>query len=97
MERLFKKQPDKNIDFFFEPDELLRVQYLLETKQFFSLFKLKNFLKNNTGTKMQLSFTNGGKRATAQLFEYAFSNYVPVSPLMEFSNREAQELSVAIG
>lgn len=93
---IFKKQQEENFELFFEPDELPRVQYLLETKQFFSLARLKNHLQNNTGTKMQLSLSNGGKRITVQLFEYIFSKYIPVSPVMEFNNREAKDLSGVI-
>ena len=91
-----KPQQEGDFELFFEPDELPRIQYLLETKQFLGLSRLKSFIKDNTGTKLQLSLTHGGKRATVQLFEYFIRAYIPVSPLMEFQNVEAEALSVSI-
>jgi hypothetical protein len=82
-------------ELFFEPNELPRVQYLLETKQFFSLGKLKKYIEDNTGIKLQLSLKERGIHATAQLFEYLFQAYEPVSPLMEFENTEAEAIALS--
>ncbi|MDR1414735.1 MAG: hypothetical protein LBI96_02900 [Odoribacteraceae bacterium] len=82
-------------ELFFEPNELPRVQYLLETKQFFNLGKLKRYIQDNTGIKLQLSLKERGTYATAQLFEYFFHTYEPVSPLMEFENTEAEAVALS--
>ena len=89
------KEQEKQYELFFEPNELPRVQYLLETKQFFNLGKLKKYLLDNTGLKLQLSLKERGIYATAQLFEYLFQAYEPVSPLMEFENTEAEALALS--
>jgi hypothetical protein len=86
---------EKRYELFFEPNELPRVQYLLETKQFFSLGKLKKYFEDNTGIKLQLSLKEQGARATAQLFEYFFHAYEPVSPLMEFENTEDEAVALS--
>ncbi|MDR0766100.1 MAG: hypothetical protein LBF09_04080 [Odoribacteraceae bacterium] len=82
-------------ELFFEPNDLPRVQYLLETKQFFNLGKLKNYIEDNTGIKLCLSLKERGTHATAQLFEYFFHAYEPVSPLMEFENTEAEAIALS--
>jgi hypothetical protein len=85
---------EKQYELFFEANELPRVQYLLETKQFFNLGKLKRYIQDNTGIKLRLSLKEQGTHATAQLFEYFFHAYEPVSPLMEFENTEAEALAL---
>jgi hypothetical protein len=82
-------------ELFFEPNELPRVQYLLETKQFLNLGKLKKYIQDNTGIKLRLSLKEQGVHATAQLFEYLFLAYEPVSPVMEFENTEAEALALS--
>ena len=49
---LFSKNRDeKNYELFFESDELHRVQYLLETKQFTGLSALQSVENEDTGIK----------------------------------------------
>ena len=91
---LFSKNRDeKNYELFFESDELHRVQYLLETKQFGELSELED---EDTGIKLKLSLAERGKLVTAQLFEYIMSAYEAVSPIMTFRNKEAVALSGAV-
>ncbi len=94
---LFSKNRDeKNYELFFEPDELHRVQYFLETKQFVGLTELQRSENENTGIKLKLSLAERGKLVTAQLFEYIMSAYEAVSPIMIFRNKEAVALSGAV-
>jgi hypothetical protein len=88
-------EQEKQYELFFEPNELPRVQYLLETKQFFNLGKLKKYIQDNAGVKLQLSLKERGMHATAQLFEYFFPAYEPVSPVMEFENTEAEATALS--
>lgn len=91
---LFSKNRDeKNYELFFESDELHRVQYLLETKQFGELSELQSSEDEDTGIKLKLSLAERGKLVTAQLFEYIMSAYEAVSPIMTFRNKEAVALS----
>lgn len=91
---LFSKNRDeKNYELFFESDELHRVQYLLETKQFGELSELQSSEDEDTGIKLKLSLAERGKLVTAQLFEYIMSAYEAVSPIMTFHNKEAVALS----
>jgi hypothetical protein len=85
---------ERHYELFFEPNELPRVQYLLETKQFFNLGKLKKYI-DNTGIKLHLALEEKGTRATAQLFECLFQAYEPVSPVMEFENTEAEAIALS--
>ena len=91
-----KNRKEQNYALFFEPDELPRLQYLLETKQFLNLSRLDQYAEDNTGIKLEISLTNRGKRATVQLFEYIVFSYVAVSPVMTFHNKEAMALSGAV-
>lgn len=91
-----KNRKEQNYVLFFEPDELPRLQYLLETKQFLNLSRLDQYAEDNTGIKLEISLTNRGKRATVQLFEYIVFSYVAVSPVMTFHNKEAMALSGAV-
>lgn len=91
-----RHQEEKNYELFFEPDELHRVQYLLETKQFLGLTELQKSEDENAGIKLQLSLTKCGKLVTAQLFEYFITAYEAVSPIMIFRNKEALALSGAV-
>ena len=51
---LFSKNRDeKNYELFFESDELHRVQYLLETKQFGELSELQSSEDEDTGIKLK--------------------------------------------
>ena len=94
---LFSKNRDeKNYELFFESDELHRVQYLLETKQFTGLSALQSVENEDTGIKLELSLAERGKLVTAQLFEYIMSAYEAVSPIMTFRNKEAVALSGAV-
>lgn len=94
---LFSKNRDeKNYELFFESDELHRVQYLLETKQFGELSELQSSEDEDTGIKLKLSLAERGKLVTAQLFEYIMSDYEAVSPIMTFRNKEAVALSGAV-
>ena len=94
---LFSKNRDeKNYELFFESDELHRVQYLLETKQFGELSELQSSEDEDTGIKLKLSLAERGKLVTAQLFEYIMSAYEAVSPIMTFRNKEAVALSGAV-
>ena len=86
-----KNRNEKNYELFFESDELHRVQYLLETKQFGELSE-----DEDTGIKLKLSLAERGKLVTAQLFEYIMSAYEAVSPIMTFRNKEAVALSGAV-
>jgi hypothetical protein len=86
---------ERQYELYFEPNELPRVQYLLETKQFFNLGKLKKYIQDNTGIKLQLSLKERGSHATAQLFECLLQAYEPVSPVMEFENTEAEALALS--
>ena len=89
---LFSKNRDeKNYELFFESDELHRVQYLLETKQFGELSELQSSEDEDTGIKLKLSLAERGK-----LFEYIMSAYEAVSPIMTFRNKEAVALSGAV-
>ena len=93
---LFSKNRDeKNYELFFESDELHRVQYLLETKQFGELSELQSSEDEDTGIKLKLSLAERGKLVTAQLFEYIMSAYEAV-PIMTFRNKEAVALSGAV-
>ena len=59
---LFSKNRDeKNYELFFESDELHRVQYLLETKQFGELSELQSSEDEDTGIKLKLSLAERGK------------------------------------
>ncbi|MDR2414731.1 MAG: hypothetical protein LBD64_07070 [Odoribacteraceae bacterium] len=89
------KNQEEHYELFFEPNDLPRVQYLLETKQFFNLGKLKNCIEDNASIKLRLSLKEQGARATAQLFEYFFHAYEPVSPVMEFENTEAEAIALS--
>ena len=91
-----RNRQEKNYELFFEPEELHRVQYLLETKQFLGLSELQKSEDANTGMKLKLSLAARGKLATAQLFEYIMSAYEAVSPIMIFRNKEAVALSGAV-
>ena len=94
---LFRKnREEKNYELFFEPEELHRVQYFLETKQFLGLSELQKSEDDNTGMKLKLSLAERGKLVTAQLFEYIMSAYEAVSPIMTFRNKEAVALSGAV-
>ena len=94
---LFSKNRDeKNYELFFESDELHRVQYLLETKQFTGLSALQSVENEDTGIKLELSLAERGKLVTAQLFEYIMSAYEAVSPIMTFRTKEAVALSGAV-
>lgn len=55
-----RKREEKNYELFFEPEELHRVQYLLETKQFLSLSELQKSENENTGMKLKLSLAEHG-------------------------------------
>ena len=88
-----KNRNEKNYELFFESDELHRVQYLLETKQFGELSELQSSEDEDTGIKLKLSLAERGKLVTAQLFEYIMSAYEAVSPIMTFRNKEAVALS----
>ena len=70
-----KNRNEKNYELFFESDELHRVQYLLETKQFGELSELQSSEDEDTGIKLKLSLAERGKLVTAQLFEYIMSAY----------------------
>lgn len=87
----FKKREEKNnFELFFEANDLPRVQYLLETKQFKDVMQLSHKNEDKTDIKLRLVLTQGGRRFTVQLFEYQTStSYEAVSPLMEFSTKEA--------
>ena len=89
-----KNRNEKNYELFFESDELHRVQYLLETKQFGELSELQSSEDEDTGIKLKLSLAERGKLVTAQLF--IMSAYEAVSPIMTFRNKEAVALSGAV-
>ena len=91
-----KNREEKNYELFFEPEELPRVQYFLESKQFLGLSELQKSEDDNTGMKLKLSLAERGKLVTAQLFEYIMSAYEAVSPIMIFRNKEAVALSGAV-
>lgn len=91
-----KNRKEENYELFFEPEELHRVQYFLETKQFVGLSQLQKNENENSGIKLKLSLTERGKLVTAQLFEYIMSAYEAVSPVMTFRNKEALALSGAV-
>ena len=85
-----KREEENNFELFFEANDLPRVQYLLETKQFKDVMQLSHKDEDKTDVKLRLVLTRGGRRFTAQLFEYQSSTRCEaVSPLMEFSTKEA--------
>ncbi len=84
-----KREGENNFELFFESNDLPRVQYFLETKQFDDLMRLSHKEKDETDIQLRLELSRGGKRFTAQLFEYFSTTYEAISPLMEFSTKEA--------
>lgn len=85
-----KREETNNFELFFEANDLPRVQYLLETKQFKDVMRLSHKEEDQTDVKLRLVLAEGGKRFTAQLFENRTATTCEaVSPLMEFSTKEA--------
>ena len=86
----FKQREEKNnFVLFFESNDLPRVQYLLETKQFNQLMQLSHEKADKSDICLLLVLTQGGHRFTVQLFEFLASEYESISPRMEFSTKEA--------